>query len=182
MYQRLVRAKRKIKTAGIPYRIPDAEALPDRLHGVLHVIHLVYAEGHVASSGDDLMRVDLCHDAIRLCRLVAELLPDEAEASGLFAFLLLTGARRPSRTDSDGVPVAVGGPPAVARPEPSCWRGPGTWLARPSPIGGRSSSPRTPRSARPSRLGAGATDVPDIIGGTTRSCLHPAVRRPNAVS
>ena len=107
MYQRLVRAKRKIKSAGIPYRVPDADELPDRLHGVLHVIHLVYTEGHVASSGDDLVRVDLCHEAIRLCRLVVELLPAEAEASGLLAFLLLTDARRPARTDAEGVPVAL---------------------------------------------------------------------------
>ncbi|MET0999809.1 MAG: DUF6596 domain-containing protein [Marmoricola sp.] len=107
MYQRLVRAKRKIKTARIPYRIPDAAELPERLHGVLHVIHLVYTEGHVASSGEDLVRVDLCREAIRLCRLVVALLPDEAEAGGLLAFLLLTDARRPARTDSGGVPVAL---------------------------------------------------------------------------
>jgi RNA polymerase sigma-70 factor (ECF subfamily) len=107
MYQRLVRAKRKIKTAGIPYRVPDAAELPDRVRGVLHVLHLVYTEGHVASSGDDLIRVDLCDEAIRLGRLVDELLPAEAEAAGLLAFLLLTDARRPARTDSAGVPVAL---------------------------------------------------------------------------
>jgi RNA polymerase sigma-70 factor (ECF subfamily) len=107
MYQRLVRAKRKIKTARIPYRVPAADELPARLHGVLHVIHLVYTEGHVASTGDDLVRVDLCREALRLCRLVVQLLPAEAEASGLLAFLLLTDARRPARTDADGVAVAL---------------------------------------------------------------------------
>ncbi len=107
MYQRLVRAKRKIKTARIPYRVPDADELPDRLYGVLHVIHLVYTEGHVASSGADLVRVDLCQEAIRLCRLVVELLPADAEARGLLAFLLLTDARRPARTDAEGRPVAL---------------------------------------------------------------------------
>ncbi|MFC7496185.1 MULTISPECIES: RNA polymerase sigma factor [unclassified Nocardioides] len=107
MYQRLVRAKKKIKTARIPYRVPDAEELPDRVHGVLHVIHLVYTEGHVASSGDDLVRVDLCREAIRLSRLVVELLPDDTEAMGLLAFLLLTDARRPARTDARGLPVAL---------------------------------------------------------------------------
>lgn len=107
MYQRLVRAKRKIKTAGIPYRVPDADELPGRVHGVLHVIHLVYTEGHVASSGDDLVRVDLCQEAIRLCRLVVELMPADAEALGLLAFLLLTDARRPARTHAGGLPVAL---------------------------------------------------------------------------
>jgi RNA polymerase sigma-70 factor (ECF subfamily) len=107
MYQRLVRAKRKIKNAGIPYRVPAADELPDRLSGALHVIHLVYTVGHVASAGDDLVRVDLCREAIRLGRLVAELLPTDAEALGLLALLLLTDARRPARTDPDGVPVAL---------------------------------------------------------------------------
>ena len=107
MYQRLVRAKRKVKAAGIPYRVPASDELPARLRGVLHVIHLVFTEGHVATSGDDLLRVDLCHEAIRLSRLVVELLPAEAEALGLLAFLLLTDARRPARTDPEGVPVAL---------------------------------------------------------------------------
>lgn len=107
MYQRLVRAKRKIRSARIPYRVPDADELPERLHGVLHVIHLVYTEGHVASAGEDLVRVDLCREAIRLSRLVVELMPDDAEALGLLAFLLLTDVRRPARTDADGRPVAL---------------------------------------------------------------------------
>lgn len=107
MYQRLVRAKRKITSARIPYRVPAAEELPDRVHGVLHVIHLVYTEGHVASAGDELVRVDLCQEALRLGRLVADLLPADAEAHGLLAFLLLTDARRPARTDIRGLPVTL---------------------------------------------------------------------------
>lgn len=107
MYQRLVRAKRKIKSAGIPYRVPAAGELPDRVHGVLHVLHLVYTEGHLASTGDELVRVDLCNEAIRLSRLVVELLPNDPEALGLLAFLLLTDARRLARSDAEGVPVAL---------------------------------------------------------------------------
>ncbi|PWN03744.1 RNA polymerase subunit sigma-24 [Nocardioides silvaticus] len=107
MYQRLGRAKKKIKAARIPYRVPAAPELSDRVHGVLHVIHLVYNEGHVASAGDDLVRVDLCREALRLGRLVAELLRDDAEALGLLAFLLLTDARRAARTDAEGVPVSL---------------------------------------------------------------------------
>lgn len=107
MYQRLVRAKRKVKAAGIPYRVPPDDELPERLGGVLHVVHLVYTEGHTATVGDELVRADLCEEAIRLARLVASLLPGAAEAHGLLALLLLTDARRPARTDADGVPVSL---------------------------------------------------------------------------
>ena len=107
MYQRLVRAKRKIKSAGIPYRVPPDDELPARLGGVLHVVHLVYTEGHVATTGDELVRADLCAEAIRLARLVAQLLPGEPEATGLLALLLLTDARRPARTDAEGLPVSL---------------------------------------------------------------------------
>jgi RNA polymerase sigma-70 factor (ECF subfamily) len=107
MYQRLVRAKRKVKAAGIPYRVPADEDLPERLGGVLHVLHLVYTEGHVATAGEDLVRADLCEEAIRLARLVVELLPDTAEAHGLLALLLLTDARRPARTDDGGTPISL---------------------------------------------------------------------------
>ena len=107
MYQRLVRAKRKVKAAGIPYRVPPDDELPQRLGGVLHVLHLIYTEGHVATAGDALVRTDLCEDAIRLTRLVLELLPTAAEAHGLLALLLLTDARRPARTDADGTPVSL---------------------------------------------------------------------------
>ena len=107
MYQRLVRAKRKVKAAGIPYRVPADDELPERLGGVLHVVHLVYTEGHVATDGDALIRAELCDEAIRLARLVVELLPSAAEAHGLLALLLLTDARRPARTDADGLPISL---------------------------------------------------------------------------
>jgi RNA polymerase sigma-70 factor (ECF subfamily) len=107
MYQRLVRAKRKVKAAGIPYRVPPDDELAERLGGVLHVLHLVYTEGHTATAGEELTRADLCEEAIRLTRLVVELLPSEAEAHGLLALLLLTDARRPARTDADGTPVSL---------------------------------------------------------------------------
>jgi RNA polymerase sigma-70 factor (ECF subfamily) len=102
MAQRLVRAKRKIRNAGIPYRVPSAEELPERLVGVLAVLMLVHNEGYLASSGDRLQRLDLQEEAIRLARLVVELLPDAAEARGLLALLLLQHARSAARVDAEG--------------------------------------------------------------------------------
>ena len=102
MAQRLVRAKSKIRDAGIPYRVPTEAELPDRLRPVLAVVYLVFTEGHSASSGDRLVRDDLCGEAIRLGRLLAELMPDEPEVLGLLALMLLTEARRPARTGADG--------------------------------------------------------------------------------
>jgi RNA polymerase sigma-70 factor (ECF subfamily) len=102
MAQRLVRAKGKIRDAGIPLRVPSEADLPDRLRSVLAVIYLVYNEGHTASAGDRLSREDLGAEAIRLGRLLAELMPDEPEVMGLLALMLLLESRRDARTNPDG--------------------------------------------------------------------------------
>ncbi|NMO53518.1 RNA polymerase sigma factor [Actinoplanes sp. TBRC 11911] len=102
MAQRLVRAKGKIRDAGIPYRIPRDEELPDRLPGVLAVLYLIFNEGYAASGGDTLTRDDLAAEAIRLARRLVALMPDEPEARGLLALMLLIHARRPARVGADG--------------------------------------------------------------------------------
>ena len=107
MAQRLVRAKSKIRDAGIPYRVPSPADLPGRLDSVLAVVYLIFNEGHTASSGPRLVRDDLCHEAIRLGRLLVDLLPREPEAWGLLGLMLLIAARRPARTTPAGEMVPL---------------------------------------------------------------------------
>jgi predicted RNA polymerase sigma factor len=108
MAQRISRAKAKIKSSGIPFRMPTADERADRLSAVLHVLYLIFNEGYASSSGQDLQRRDLANEAIRLTRAVHRLLPDANEVAGLLALMLLTDARRLARTTADGdlIPLA----------------------------------------------------------------------------
>jgi len=109
MAQRLTRAKSKIRSAGIPYRVPEADELPSRLRTVLGVVYLLFNEGYSATSGEQLVRGELCDEAIRLGRLLVELLPRESETLGLLALMLLIDARRAARVDSHGALVQLAG-------------------------------------------------------------------------
>ena len=100
--QRIVRAKAKIRETPIPYEVPTSQELPERLGAVLHVIYLVFNEGYSASSGDGLVRRELCAEAIRLARMLIELLPDNPESLALLALMLLHDSRRDARSSKDG--------------------------------------------------------------------------------
>jgi len=113
--QRVVRAKNKIRKARIPYRVPEEADLPDRLPAVLAVLYLIFTEGYTASTGDALVRGDLCAEAIRLGRQLADLMPDEPEALGLLALMLLGESRRAARTAPDGTLVPI------AEQDPADW-------------------------------------------------------------
>jgi RNA polymerase sigma-70 factor (ECF subfamily) len=108
MAKRLVRTRQKITVAGIPYRVPPAHLLPERTAAVLGVIYLLFNEGYIATAGTELFRPDLCDQAVRLAALVAELMPDDPEAWGLYALLALQHSRTPARVDADGALIPLG--------------------------------------------------------------------------
>ena len=117
MTRRITRAKQRIKDSGLPFGLPPVTERTERLAAVLHVLYLIFNEGYVSTSGPDLHRSELSAEAIRLCRMVLAILPDDGEVAGLLALMLLTDARRPARTGPDGVagPDGRAGPQSLER-------------------------------------------------------------------
>ena len=178
--QRLVRAKRKIRDAGIPYRVPPAELLPERLDGVLHVLYLVFNEGYAATSGDSLIRRELCAEAIRLARVVVSLLPDEPEARGLLALMLLHDARREARVGASGELVLLDDQDRARWDTTRIAEG--RALVRgarsPSDVQGRTSSrPRSPRSTtrRPRPADTDWAQIASLYAALQRMAPSPVV-------
>ena len=173
--QRLVRAKRRLRETGIPFRVPPDHLLPDRVPDVLRVLYLVFNEGYAATAGESLVRRELCAEAIRLAKLLCVLMPDEPEAFGLLALLLLQDARREARVGATGSssssPTRTAGSGTAARSTRVF-----AFSGAPNRSGsrGRTSSRRRSRRAMPKGL------TPQVIAGHVRRAraARPVAGRP----
>jgi RNA polymerase sigma factor (sigma-70 family) len=192
--QRISRAKKRIRDTGARFTLPPEER-SRRIGAALNVLYLIFNEGHTASSGDELTRVDLTTEAIRLTREMKALVPDDGEVAGLLALMLLTDARRPARTAADGslVPLAeqdrsTQRSPANTAPRrsgPTCWNAPATAPPPGTATGGHAAHPEPPRAALPRvlRLPAGVTGFRRAYGRTRREPpAAPTCRRAERTS